>query len=237
MEFIPVHLRSKIDDKLFPPCWIWIGAKDKNGTPRINKKTYGTSMGKQYIYCLSGKDVINGRELLHSCSRQDCINPNHLTYEWTRQMLHHDFMTHVEQTDNCWLWNGCKDSGGYGRLSKDKYSESMAHRFSYSFYNTAIDISNVELRHSCPNHNCVNPNHLSPGIIGSWNVANMNDALDKKALHNQKFTRQQVKEIRARIVAGARTKDLITELRCSKVAIADLKYNRTWYDPDYIPPH
>lgn len=235
MEFIPEPLRRHIDLEVQRPCWIWKGAKDHYGTARINKKIYGSGMARQFIYTLAGGQHKDKGELKSTCRRKDCVNPGHLTYDWTPLMLQEDFFAQVEKTEGCWLWKGCVCSRGYGYLNAEKFGHSIAHRYSFYTANPTA-VKNVELRHSCVNHNCVNPLHLTTGIPGEWNKANMYDALANGSLNNQKLNKQTALAIRQKILDGARTKDLVKELGCSKVCIADLKMGRTWNLPECFPP-
>jgi hypothetical protein len=237
MEFLDKKILKKIDTTTWAPCWIWIGAKDKNGTPRQNKNVWGTAFPRQFIFQASGKEVREGKDLLSVCERIDCVNPEHLTYELPLHILYQQFMRQVEKTDGCWLWTGCKDTNGYGRLNKEKFGESIAHRFSYKFNNPGVELP-PGLRHSqgCQK-NCVNPIHLKGGVEGeSWNRSNNYDTIAEGKLHNQRIKdKAHALAIRQRILDGARTKDLVTELRCSKVCIADLKKGRTWNEPECFP--
>lgn len=238
MEFLDWKIRKKIDATTWAPCWIWIGAKDPNGTPRLNKSVWGTAFARQYVFATAGCEIQEGKDLLSVCRRGDCVNPAHLTYQLPIHVLYEEFMERVEKTDGCWLWKGCVDSNGYGRISRDKFGESMAHRFSYKFNMMGAEIS-TGLRHAegCAK-NCVNPAHLKQGEEGEpWNKSNNYDTIAEGKLHNQRIRdKAHALELRKKILEGARTKDLVAELGCSKVCIADLKAGRTWNFPECFPP-
>lgn len=61
----------------------------------------------------------------------------------------------------CWLWTGCIDGWGYGRI-KVAGRCALAHRESYLASGRPI-ADGLVLRHQCPNTSCVNPDHLIPG--------------------------------------------------------------------------
>ena len=66
----------------------------------------------------------------------------------------------VDPVSGCWNWTGCKDAGGYGRISVDN-AGVVAHRVSYELHVGPIP-DGLELDHLCRNRGCVNPEHLEP---------------------------------------------------------------------------
>ena len=133
---------------------------------------------------------------------------------------------------------------GRGRLNKDKWGETVVARWIYKFIKNLPNLpSNTTVNHRCDNANCVNPTHLYHKEDEEWNESNMKDCVGQGRIPGQVFVPQEtqtpwerVAEIRRRILAGARTKDLCKEFNCSKVAIAGIKYNRTYKDDSYTPP-
>lgn len=73
------------------------------------------------------------------------------------------FWKHVEKSPNCWLWNGHKDSAGYGRFCYITLTNKRipAHRFAYENINGKIK-DGLVIDHLCRNPPCVNPDHLEP---------------------------------------------------------------------------
>jgi hypothetical protein len=68
------------------------------------------------------------------------------------------FLSFILVDGECCLWNGVKNSGGYGYFSiNGKMRE--AHRVSYELFVGPLDPS-LTLDHLCHRRSCVNPKHL-----------------------------------------------------------------------------
>ena len=66
-----------------------------------------------------------------------------------------------EPNSGCWLFFGCCDENGYGRIRVGDHKE-RAHRISYERHNGPI-ASWAHIRHKCDNPPCINPEHLVSG--------------------------------------------------------------------------
>lgn len=71
------------------------------------------------------------------------------------------FWARVAKSDGCWLWAGCRDSGGYGRL-RWRGATMLAHRVAYELATGTLD-ADACVCHTCDNPPCCNPAHLFPG--------------------------------------------------------------------------
>ncbi|NJM61343.1 MAG: hypothetical protein HC849_15905 [Oscillatoriales cyanobacterium RU_3_3] len=85
--------------------------------------------------------------------------------------------------------------------------------------------------HTCDNPSCINPEHLWAGT----RTQNLLDASKKgrtqgksHPLSNAKLDREKVREIRQRLAAGERMKDLAKEYGVGWGAIHNIKYHVTW---------
>lgn len=83
------------------------------------------------------------------------------------------FFNKVKKTNGCWLWNGAKNSYGYGSFW---YCERIvkAHRMSWMIHFGKIPKSH-SVCHKCDNPLCVNPKHLWVGT----HTQNMQDMIKK----------------------------------------------------------
>lgn len=103
-------------------------------------------------------------------------------------------MKRVQKTDGCWLWTGCLDQLGYGRIRIGGRSD-RAHRVSYRlFVDPTVNLS-AAILHSCDNPPCVNPGHLRAGTQAD-------NALDRETRNRgktRKLTPEQVLLIRTQL--------------------------------------
>lgn len=72
--------------------------------------------------------------------------------------------------DECWIWKGFLNSGGYGTIRVgDKSKKWPAHRASYYLHGFGKVPDGLVLDHQCNTPSCVNPNHLKP--MTNWQNA------------------------------------------------------------------
>jgi hypothetical protein len=132
----------------------------------------------------------------------------------------------ISDPSGCWLWTGYIDSNGYG-MAKLKRKSIRTHVLSYNLTGHTI-IDGLQLAHSnncLGKRNCCNPEHLTPKTPSENNLDKHRDGTMTYA----KLIPSQVIEIRRRIAAGEKQKDLAQEFGVGRTAITAINSRKTWY--------
>lgn len=82
-------------------------------------------------------------------------------------------MGNIKKINGCWIWQGAKDSKGYGRITVN-YRIFGAHRLSFELFKGSIE-KNKNICHTCDNPSCIKPDHLWIGT----QKENMQDKMKK----------------------------------------------------------
>ncbi len=135
------------------------------------------------------------------------------------------------QDNGCIIFQGAKDGAGYGKyVTKDGKQATvtravLAEKLGYELP-TYIDAC-----HTCDTPSCINPEHLWAGTRSQ----NLLDASKKgrtqgksHPLSNAKLDWEQVREIRQKLAAGERMKDVAEAYSVGRKTIHDIKYHVTW---------
>lgn len=93
----------------------------------------------------------------------------------------------VKDENGCWIWQGAKNTYGYGVVSDDG-KIIKAHRASYEIFNGVLTEGTV-VHHKCSNASCINPKHLQ-AITSIENIAEMME---------RRFYKNKIKELEARL--------------------------------------
>jgi hypothetical protein len=99
-----------------------------------------------------------------------------------------NFWRHVTRGAGCWIWNGSKDSRGYGRLRIPRGAGTGftgAHRFAYALAGNDLP-SDLVLDHLCDTPECVRPDHMNPTTQRD-NLARSSITLSGKSLKRTHF--------------------------------------------------
>jgi hypothetical protein len=157
----------------------------------------------------------------------------------------------IHPVTGCWLWQGCRDHQGYGRVSRRIYREALLHRLALETFSPGELTDEKPLAlHNCPGGdrpNCINPRHLWAGT-----VAENNEDMIRKGRHvaprgerngrhtkpertargerhaSARLTGAQVNDIRRRRGAGESRTVLAREYRVSTAAILAIERGRSW---------
>ncbi|MCW6052651.1 HNH endonuclease [Lyngbya sp. CCAP 1446/10] len=134
------------------------------------------------------------------------------------------------QDNGCIIFQGGKDGSGYGRYWKNGKSKSvtravLAEKLGYELP-TSMDAC-----HTCDTPSCINPEHLWAGT----RTQNLLDASQKgrsqgksHPLSNAKLDWEKVREIRQKLAAGDRMKDVAEAYGVNPATIHTIKYHLTW---------
>lgn len=134
------------------------------------------------------------------------------------------------QDNGCIIFQGGKDGQGYGRYWKNGKLKSvtravLAKQLGYEL------ATSMDACHTCDNPSCINPEHLWAGT----RTQNLLDASKKgrtqgksHPLSNAKLDWEKVRDIRQKLAAGERMKDVAQEYSVGRHTIHCIKYHVTW---------
>ena len=131
--------------------------------------------------------------------------------------------------DECWEWQGRRNRKNYGEFywTKNRYAETLAHRFAYVQANPPRIPEGKVIRHLCDNPSCCNPNHL---IIGT-DADNARDKVErdrqaKGSKHgNAKLTENGVRAIRE---DSRPYREIAQQYGVNPNRIGEIKRRRSW---------
>lgn len=147
------------------------------------------------------------------------------------------FWSKVDQSGDCWLWGGARQSrnrygtGGYGTLIRHG-RQVYAHRHAYELAVGPIP-DGMEILHQCDNPPCVNPAHLRVGTHAE-NMAEVRErgrsrpAIGERS-GSARLTEAAVREIR-RVYGhdGASAKDLAQRFGVHRESIYAVVLGKSW---------
>lgn len=137
------------------------------------------------------------------------------------------FWSYVDRSkteDGCWLWNGHRESNGYGRFRHDG-RRSGAHRFAYEAEVGPIP-DGLTIDHLCRVRHCVNPAHLE--AVTSRENTRRRDDLRGEQHGCAVLTEAQVVEIKKKLRSGATQRGLADAYGMSLSTINHINTGRLW---------
>ena len=141
---------------------------------------------------------------------------------------------YVRITPGCWIWEGAKDTRGYGICWVSGIGRSgakRAHKVSYEYYIGEVP-EGLVLRHRCNNTSCVNPYHLIPGT----QKENVHDSIaagtfPKRTSHGMtKLSEQNVIEIKELLQAGMKHREIAEKFGIARTMVTKINNGQRWKD-------
>ena len=133
------------------------------------------------------------------------------------------FMSRVQVSPGCWLWQGELTEKGYGRLVVDG-RRHRAHRLSYEIFVGAIP-AGMLVCHRCDTPGCVRPSHLFAGSPSD----NSRDMWVKgRGVGRSRLDRDDAAEVRRAVMAGEPKKAIARRLGVAPKTVRDIAQGRTW---------
>ena len=132
---------------------------------------------------------------------------------YNRAMTPEKFWTRIQKPVGCWLYDGAKESNGYGYLTNpfpDGPQFITAHKLAWILTNGPVPDGLLVL-HKCDIRACCNPDHLFLGT----DADNINDGIAKGRINRitrAKLTEDQVREIRRDFKAVSKRRTNAREL-------------------------
>jgi Autographiviridae endonuclease len=129
----------------------------------------------------------------------------------------------------CWLWTASRTNRDYGQIGVQN-RQGLAHRVVYELYHGPIPDGMCVMHVVCDNPQCCNPTHLKLGT----QAENMADKVAKgrqqrgENVPTAKLTVAKVLDIRRRMVAGERRRDIARTIGISENTVSDIKTGRSW---------
>jgi hypothetical protein len=140
------------------------------------------------------------------------------------------FWSHVDKSNDCWVWTSSVDRRGYGLFGATRAPIRAAHRLSW-YIATGEDPGTLHVCHHCDNPPCVNPAHL---FLGN-DAANHADMATKQRSSwgersgHAKLTEGDVREIRQLAARGVRHAEIAERFSVSRVTVSDIHRRKSWY--------
>lgn len=143
-----------------------------------------------------------------------------------------DLEINLKIQNGCILWEGLKNSKGYGKVWYPKTKKLiLLHRLICFKVTEDIEILNKVVLHSCDIRNCINPDHLSMGT----QKQNIRDAVKRGRMSKRgvlsnrtSLTEQDIRDIRRLHSEGVMQKDLALKYKMRPNSISCIISKTNW---------
>jgi hypothetical protein len=174
------RLMSKVN--VTDDCWLWTGSLSE-GVPQFYAGPGKCARPARFLLeWLTGQPLPRSTRLRWECGDSTCVRPSHVTPVPRGDA----FWSNVQAAplDECWLWTGAVDKGGYGRgrIRTSTETSTLAHRQAFHQLRAPIP-AGLELDHLCHQARCVNPWHLEP-VTSVVNLARRRPVKDTHHTHS-----------------------------------------------------
>lgn len=129
-------------------------------------------------------------------------------------------MRKVVQVGDCLIWQGCRNTDGYPKISRGSNCNIKGHRYVYEQVKGSIP-EGLVIRHICDNILCLNPDHL---IIGTP-TDNMKDRVERGRTHNH-LTNEQYEQIRELRRQGLSQDKVSKIVGCSQTQVSKMELGK-----------
>ncbi len=171
----------------------------------------------------------NCRKPTKIVQRKNCTNRQIIFTSKLVENFYHRIVTYTNH--DCWGWSGYTNSDGRAMIWNESKNR-LAARVSY-FIHTGTQPDSLYVCHTCDNIICTNPTHLFLGNAKD----NSRDMVDKGRHRNGKvvFDWDTVRKMREMYCDGIPIKDIFQQFGKTSTC-SHLLRNKSYYDPNYIPP-
>jgi group I intron endonuclease len=138
--------------------------------------------------------------------------------------------------DECWIWTGCKNPGGYAMIHNGK-RQKAAHKIIWEIQNGKVP-EGLCVLHKCIDLSCLNPQHLFLGTRSDSIANTIAKGRDKHTgpknankgeIHPlAKLTEKEAKEIRRRYIPRVNARDLAEEFGVAAGRIRMIASGKSW---------